>query len=65
MTTYEDEILIPDLEENLADDPYGTAMYAVRNILHRSIKLHNVMSEKELKNLIAIDEFIRTRTNDR
>jgi hypothetical protein len=35
-----DEILITALEENLADDPYGTAIYSIRNILYRALNTY-------------------------
>ena len=60
----DNEILITDLEENLADDPYGTAMFAVRNVLHRALKNSGLMNPAEHRDLVAIEEFITTRTNE-
>ena len=58
-----DEILIDPLEENLADDPYGTAIYAIRNVIHRACKRDGQMNDTELKTLLAIEELVRQRDN--
>jgi hypothetical protein len=63
MATLDDEILINDLEENLADDPYGTASYVIRNTIHRALKLQGMMSDVECKTLINLDEQLRVREN--
>lgn len=60
MATLHDEILINDLEENFADDPYGTATYVIRNMLSRALSDHmnGRMNETEWKNLDALAKTI-------
>jgi hypothetical protein len=55
--------LVEALEENLADDPYGTAVYVARRAIREAIKRDGLMSEQELKNLVTIEETIRTLDN--
>jgi hypothetical protein len=57
-------ILNDHLEENLVDDPYGTAMYSIRNILHRAIAHAGAMNDAEYRNLLAIEEAVRARVNE-
>lgn len=64
MAEYTDPILITDLEENLADDPYGTAVYVIRNTIHRALNLHGgTMSKGEHKNLVDLEEILRELDN--
>jgi hypothetical protein len=57
-------ILAEDLEENLADDPYGTATFVVRNVIFRALRVYGgAMNATEESNLIAIEELLRTRDN--
>ena len=70
MTTNHDEwalchdILIEPLEEDLSDDPYGTTVYAIRNLIHRALHHYGgIMSEGEKKNLIDLEENIRRLDN--
>ena len=58
-----DEILISDLEENLADDPYGTAIYAIRNVIHRALARSGSMNEAEKNYLVDIEELVRQKDN--
>jgi hypothetical protein len=59
-----DEILIFHLEENLVDDPYGTAVYSIRNILFRAMAYSNAMSNEEYEILKELDEALARRTNE-
>ena len=63
MATLNDEILIEALEENLRDDPFGTASYVIRNVIHRACANDGAMSDDELKILINLDEQLRTTEN--
>jgi hypothetical protein len=64
VTIYDVAILTEALEENLSDDPYGTATYVIRNIIHRAIYAYGgTMSEGEHKNLVDIEEFTRRLDN--
>lgn len=56
MASLTDEILIADLEENLQDDPYGTAMYVIANTLTRVLDdgVSGAMSNREYNNLEAL-----------
>jgi hypothetical protein len=63
MASYDDEILIEDLEENFSDDPYSTATYVIRNIIHRALAKGGLMSEYEHANLITIEEVVRKLDN--
>lgn len=55
---YDDEILITDLEENLADDPYGTATYVIRNVLHRALKADGLMNDHEVGILKTLQRLV-------
>jgi hypothetical protein len=55
--------LVPELHENLHDDPYGTASYVVRRVLRDAMDLKGTMSEGEYKNLKDIEEVVRALDN--
>lgn len=57
------EILVAPLEENLSDDPYGTAMFVLRNILHRAVALNGSMNDSEYRNLLLLEELARELDN--
>lgn len=59
MASLDDDILIEPLEENLADDPYGTWAYAIKNLTHRAIKLDGLMNDHERSIILRVDELIR------
>lgn len=67
MATLHDEILITDLEENLHDDPYGTAMYGIRNLLSRALSapMNGVMNGQEFENLKRISVAVMMITEEK
>jgi len=61
--TLNDEILIPALEENFPDDPYGTATYVIRNTIHRALKMGAMGVGAEEENLKTLEETLRRLDN--
>lgn len=47
--------LVDELDESLADDPYGTAMYVIRRVLRDSMALAGGMSDGEFDKLVEIN----------
>lgn len=57
-------ILVEALEENLADDPYGTACYVIRNTIHRALRQYGgTMNNTEHAVLITLEESLRKLDN--
>lgn len=64
MASHDDVILIDPLEENLADDPYGTATYVIRNVIRRALGMYGgTMNDTEHATLVSIEESLRARDN--
>lgn len=47
--------MVNELHENLADDPYSTAMYVIRRVLQDSMALSGLMSDSEFDKLVEIN----------
>jgi hypothetical protein len=45
------------------DDPYGSLIIAIRDLISDALTLDGLMSEGEYGNIKAIEEFIRERDN--
>jgi len=45
------------------DDPYGSLITAIKDLISNALTLDGLMSEGEFENIKAIEEFIRIRDN--